>query len=51
MSLFKGSLPNAFFNKAFSNANCPQKRSSSAIFASAEAGSEFDAGKNASSPR
>src|SRR5712692_3077937 len=51
MSLFKGSLPNAFFSKAFSNANCPQKRSSSAIFASADGGSEFDGGKNASSPR
>ena len=41
MPLFKGSLPNAFFSSAFSRANCPQKRSNSAIFASADGGSEL----------
>jgi len=51
MPLFKGSLPNAFFNSAFSKANCPQKRSNSAIFASVVGGSELDEGRNASSPR
>ncbi len=40
MPLFKGSLPNAFFSRAFSSASCPQNRSSSAIFASALGGSE-----------
>src|SRR5712692_4451115 len=35
MSLLKGSLPNAFFSSVFSRANCPQKRSNSAILASA----------------
>ncbi|GHO66887.1 hypothetical protein KSC_057790 [Ktedonobacter sp. SOSP1-52] len=29
-------LAQYFFNKAFSTANCPQKRSNSAIFASAD---------------
>src|SRR6266581_5028733 len=51
MSLFKGSLPNAFFSSAFSKASCPQKRSSSAIFASADGASEVDEGRKASSPR
>src|SRR6266704_6011998 len=51
MSLLKVSLPNAFFSSVFSKANCPQKRSSSAIFASADAGSEVTGGPKASSPR
>ena len=51
MSLLKGSLPNAFFNNAFSKASCPQKRSNSAILASAVGGSEGAGGRNASSPR
>src|SRR6266516_1058383 len=51
MSLFKGSLPNAFFSSAFSKASCPQKRSSSAILASADGASEVDGGRKASSPR
>jgi len=51
MSLFKGSLPNAFFSSAFSNANCPQKRSNSAILVSAVGASDVTGGKNASSPR
>src|SRR6266487_733127 len=51
MSLLKGSLPNAFFSSAFSRASCPQKRSSSAIFASAVGGSEVAGGRKASSPR
>jgi len=41
MPLFKGSLPNAFFSSAFSRAKCPQKRSNSAILASADGGSEL----------
>src|SRR5258708_18035475 len=51
MSLLQGSLPNDFLSSAFSKASCPQKRSSSAIFASADAGYELDGGKKASSPR
>src|SRR6266496_2107336 len=51
MSLLKGSLPNAFFSSVFSRANCPQKRSSSAILASAEGASGETGGRKASSPR
>jgi hypothetical protein len=51
MSLLKGSLPNAFFSSAFSKASCPQKRSNSAILASAVGGSELAGGRKASSPR
>src|SRR5438876_6495183 len=51
MSLLKGSLPNAFFSSVFSKASCPQKRSNSAIFASAVGGALVAGGRNASSPR
>src|SRR5438128_4425531 len=51
MSLLKGSLPNAFFSRAFSKASCPQKCSSSAILASADGGSALGGGRKASSPR
>jgi len=51
MSLLKGSLPNAFFSSVFSKASCPQKRSNSAIFASAVGGALVAGGRKASSPR
>src|SRR6266550_4411244 len=51
ISLFEGSLPNAFFSSAFSKAHCPQKRSSSAILASADGASDVAGGRKASSPR
>jgi hypothetical protein len=51
LSLFKGNWPNAFFSRAFSKTSCPQKRSSSAILASAVFGYALAVGKKASSPR
>ncbi len=51
LSLLQGSLPNAFFSSVFSRANCPQKRSNSAILASADGASDETGGRNASSPR
>src|SRR6266852_2733691 len=46
-----GSCCKAFFNTAFSTANCPQKRSKSATFASSAWVGVGSAGANAASPR
>lgn len=51
LSLLDGSLLNAFFNTAFSQANCPQKRSNSATLASNASVAVGSFGVKAASPR
>ena len=46
----EGKLAQRFFSSVFSKANCPQKRSNSAIRASADGTSEEPTGRKASSP-